>query len=127
MRRNEKYFKQSTQERQQSKFSNTFKLKKVREIEQGKTTVSDVCQAYEVTHTSVYKWIKKYGSMSKPERTIVESKSDTTKILALQKRIAELERLLGQKQIEIEFMDKMIELAEQTYGVDIKKNSGKKR
>lgn len=55
MRRNEKYFKQSTQERQQSKFSNTFKLKKVREIEQGKTTVSDVCQAYEVTHTSVYK------------------------------------------------------------------------
>ena len=57
----------------------------------------------------------------------MESKSDTTKILALQKRIAELERLLGQKQIEIEFMDKMIELAEQTYGVDIKKNSGKKR
>ena len=127
MRRNEKYFKQSTQERQQSKFSNTFKLKKVREIEQGTTTVSDVCQAYEVTHTSVYKWIKKYGSMSKPERTIVESKSDTTKILALQKRIAELERLLGQKQIEIEFKDKMIELAEQTYGVDIKKKSGKKR
>ena len=65
--------------------------------------------------------------MSKPERTIVESKSDTTKILALQKRIAELERLLGQKQIEIEFKDKMIELAEQTYGVDIKKKSGKKR
>lgn len=65
--------------------------------------------------------------MSKPERTIVESKSDTTKILALQKRIAELERLLGQKKIELEFKDKMIELAEQMYGVDIKKHSGKKR
>lgn len=127
MSTNTKSFKQSSQERQYRKFSHTFKLKKVREIEQGKTTVSQVCQAYEVTNTAVYNWLKKYGSMSKPERTIVESKSDTTKILALQRRIAELERLLGQKQIEIEFKDKMIELAEQTYGVDIKKKSGKKR
>ena len=40
---------------------------------------------------------------------------------ALQKRVAELERMLGQKQTEIEFKNKMIDLAEQTYGVDIKK------
>lgn len=51
----------------------------------------------------------------------MESKSDTAKILALQKRIAELERALGQKTIQLEFKDKMIELAEQTYKVDIKK------
>ncbi len=120
-------FKQSTQERRYRKFSHTFKLSKVREIEQGKTTVSQVSKAYEVTDTAVYNWIKKYGQMKKPERTVVESKSDTGKILALQKRVAELERMLGQKQIEIEFKDKMIDLAEQTYGVDIKKKSTKKR
>lgn len=120
-------FKQSTKERRYRKFSHTFKLNKVREIEQGKTTVSQVSKAYEVTDTAVYNWIKKYGQMKKPERTIVESKSDTGKILALQKRVAELERMLGQKQIELEFKDKMIDLAEQTYGVDIKKKSTKKR
>ena len=42
----------------------------------------------------------------------------------MQKRIAELERTLGQKQILIEFKDKMIELAEETYKVDIKKKFG---
>lgn len=124
---NTKNFKQSTQERQYRRFSHTFKLSKVREVEQGKTTVSQLCKAYEVTDSAVYKWLEKYGQMKKPERTIVESKSDTGKIVALQKRVAELERMLGQKQIEIEFKDKMIDLAEEAYGVDIKKKSIKKR
>jgi hypothetical protein len=53
----------------------------------------------------------------------VETKSDTTKILALQKKIADLERLLGQKQVQLDFQNKMIEIAEETYQVDIKKKS----
>lgn len=121
MSTNTKNFKQGTQERRYRRFSHTFKLAKVREIEQGKTKVSEIVKAYEVTDTAVYNWIKKYGSMKKPERTIVESKSDTGKIVELQKRIAELERALGQKQLELQFKEKMIELAEHKYGIAIKK------
>jgi transposase-like protein len=116
-----KSFKGTTEERLRRRFSSSFRQKKVAELDQGKTTISEICRLYEVTDGAVYKWIKKYSMKEKPERTIVESKSDTQKILALQKRIAELERLLGQKQIEIEFKSKMIDIAEQTYGVDIKK------
>jgi hypothetical protein len=75
-----------------------------------------------VSDTAIYKWTEKYSSQSKPERTIVESKSDTSKIIALEKRIAELERMLGQKQVELEFKEKMIELADKIYGIDLKKN-----
>ena len=57
----------------------------------------------------------------KKERLIVETESDTLKIIELQKRVAELERIVGQKQIEIDFKDKMIDLAEEIYQVDIKK------
>ena len=57
----------------------------------------------------------------KKERLIVETESDTLKIIELQKRVAELERIVGQKQIEIDFKDKMIDLAEEMYHVDIKK------
>ena len=39
----------------------------------------------------------------------------------LEKKIAELERAIGQKQVQLDFKDKMIELAEQLYGIDIKK------
>jgi len=114
-------FKMSTTERQRRTFSEELKRKKVREIAEGRSTVREVSKAYEISDTSVYKWIALYSGKQKPERTIVESKSDTAKILALQKRIAELERALGQKTTQLEFKDKMIELAEQTYKVDIKK------
>ena len=119
-------FKLSPAERQRRTFSKELKQKKVREIEEGRASPTQVSKAYEVSLHTVYKWIALYSGKQKPERTIVESKSDTAKILALQKRIAELERALGQKTIQLEFKDKMIELAEKTYQVDIKKKFGTK-
>jgi hypothetical protein len=57
----------------------------------------------------------------------VESKSDTRKLLEMKKRIAELEQIIGQKQVLLDFKEKMIELAEEEYGVDIKKKFTEKR
>jgi transposase len=122
--KNNAQFKSSTQERRYRRFSKEWKEKKVKEIIEGRASPSEICKAYELSRTSIYNWLDLYSGKQKPERTIVESKSDTTKILAMQKRIAELERTLGQKQILIEFKDKMIELAEETYKVDIKKKFG---
>lgn len=127
MATNTKNFKLSREERVNRRFSESFKLKKVKEIEQGKTQIGEIVKAYEVSHAAIYYWIKKYGTLKKPERTIVESKSDTGKIVELQRKIAELERLLGQKELEVQFKDKVIELAEKRYGIDIKKKSKKKR
>ncbi len=109
-------------ERQRRRFSDSFKLQKVREIETGQTKISEICSQYQVSHTAVRKWINKFGIMKdKQERLIVETKSDTRLLLELKQRIAELERIVGQKQIQIDFRDKMIDLAEEEYGVDIKK------
>ena len=119
---NRKNFKMTTKERQCRSFSEGFKIKKVREIETGITKINEICKVYEVSNVSVYKWINKYGIMkNKPERLIVESQSDTQELLALKKKVAELERIVGQKQLLIDFKDKMIDIAEEMYGVDIKK------
>ena len=116
------HFKMSVSERRSRVFSENFKIKKVREIELGKTKVSEICKQYEVSYTGVYNWLQKFGSMqNKKERTIIETESDTQELLALKKKVAELERIIGQKQVLLDFKDKMIEIAEQTYGVDIKK------
>ena len=120
-------FKQKTEERRLRTFSDEFKRKKVREIEQKSTTIAEVSRQYEVREDSVSKGIKKYSSnYMKGVRVIVESESDTTKIALLEKKLAELERLVGQKQIRLEFYEKMIELAEEQYQVDIKKKFGEK-
>lgn len=115
-------FKMTSAERQQRSFSDSFKIQKVRELEIGKTKVSELCKQYEVSATSIYRWLNKFGTMTnKKERLIIESDSDTKQLLYLKKKVAELERVIGQKQIVIDFKDKMIDLAEETYGVDIKK------
>ena len=113
----------STDERRLRNFSTSFKTQKVREIEHGKTRVSEICKQYEVSATSVYRWIDKYGTMKKARvRVIVEAESDTKQLLELKKKAAELDRTVGQKQILLYFKDKMIEIAEEMYGVDIKKS-----
>lgn len=114
-------------ERQNRHFSESFKVKKVQEIERGITRISEICKEYEVSDTSVRKWISKYSTMKKKtERLIVESKSDTQTIIELKKQIAELERLLGQKQVQLDFKDAMIDVAEEMYKIDIKKKLGTK-
>jgi len=115
-------FKLSTSERRRRRFSEEFKQKKVREIEQKITTIAEVSRQYEVLSNNVSKWVIKYGTnYMKGVRTIVESESDTRKILELKAKVAELERIIGQKQVQLDFKDKMIDLAEETYNVDIKK------
>jgi len=50
--------------------------------------------------------------------------SDTRKIQEMEQKIKELERLVGQKQILLEFREKQIEIAEEMYKIDIKKKLG---
>jgi transposase-like protein len=115
-------FRESTEERRRRTFSVEFKQKKVREIEQKITSIAEVSRQYDVRENNVCKWLDKYGSNKmKGVRTIVESESDTRKLLEMKAKIAELERIVGQKQLQIDFRDKMIELAEEAYGIDIKK------
>jgi transposase-like protein len=119
---NRTQFKQSELERRRRSFSEEFKRQKVVEIDRKQTRISEVCKHYEVSAASVSRWIKRYSvNYMKGVKTIVEAESDTRKIIELQAKIAELERTVGQKQLLIDFQDKMIELAEQSYGVDIKK------
>ena len=57
-------------------------------------------------------------------RIIVECESDTRKNLELQAKVADLERIIGQKQVLLDFKDKLIDLAEELYQIDIKKKFG---
>ena len=105
-------------------FSEDFKKKKVGELERKLTTVTEVSRQYEVSDTAVYKWIEKYSLMRrKAIKMVVEAESDTARIKSLRDHISELERLLGQKQFEIDFLKKQMDIASDQYGVDLKKKA----
>ena len=104
-------------------FSESFRISKVREIEQNLTTVLEVSRGYEVSTTAVYKWLYRYSGLRKKGiKQVIELMSDTKKIEALKRKIAELEQTVGQKQILLEFQEKMLELASKEVGFDLKKS-----
>ena len=114
--------RQERVERQNRYFSEEFKRQKVKDLERNLVTIAELCREYRVTRASVYNWIYKFSAnRKKQERQIVERMSDTRKIQELKDRIKELERIIGQKQILLDFREKQIEIAEEMYQVDIKK------
>jgi Transposase. len=120
-------FNKAKKSRQTRYFSEDFKKNKVKELEKNLVSISEISKTYEVSRAAIYKWVYKYSIMAKKDvRQVIEAKSDTNKIRILEEKIKELERIVGQKQILLEFKDKMIEIAETTYGVDIKKKVGSK-
>ncbi|ONF92324.1 transposase [Leptospira santarosai] len=108
--------------RQLRRFSEPLKRQIVNDIETKVTTIAEVSREYTVTRNAIYKWIYSYSkNRKKGVRTVIEENSVSTKLEILKSKIKELESVIGQKQMKIDFQEKMIELAEKEYSVDIKK------
>jgi transposase len=109
-------------DRQVRTFSEEVKKKAVRDIENSKATIAQVCREYKVSSASVYKWLNKYSSyLQKGAKLVVELNSEGYRSKELERQVKELEAALGRKQMEIDFLDKSIELANQEMAIDIKK------
>lgn len=108
--------------RTQRYFSEEFRIQKVKEIEQNQIKVAELCKLYGITRTAVYKWIYKYSlHLKKGVIQVIEMESESRKTKLLQSRLAELERIVGQKQLQIDYLEKIIELGSEEVGIDIKK------
>jgi transposase-like protein len=104
-------------------FSDKLKKKIVKDIEQGKVNVLGASREYEVSEVAVYKWLKKYSAHLHPSTTlVVQMDSEQYRSKELEKKVAELEAALGRKQMEIDYLNKLIEIAGQDIGIDLKKN-----
>lgn len=103
-------------------FGEKFKRARVEEIESGKASVSEVCRCYKVSSGAVYKWIYKYSSyLEKGKIQLIEMEGETRLALKQEERIKELEAALGRKQLEIDYLSKVLELSSLDLGVDLKK------
>lgn len=105
-------------------FDLELKLELVKGIEKGKLSVREVSTSYGVSTSAVYKWLRKYSRMyQQSTRVIVEKKSLSKKNSDLRAKVAELERALGQKQMRIDYLEKVVEVASEELGVEIEKKS----
>jgi transposase len=118
--------------RTQKDYSMSFKLQIVQELERGQLTVTESAKTYGIQNrTTVVNWLKKIGNfdwenqtpftMSKsPEQKIMELEAKV-KLLAKQKSFLERQAFVADKKAII--FDMMIDIAEEEYKIDIRKNS----
>lgn len=122
-----KAFRKAFDQSRNRSFSDKFKKDIVRRVEKNELTVSEVAIEFEVSRTSVYNWVYKYSNLYKKGlKQVIEPMSSTKKIKDLQSRIKELEQIVGQKQIKLDYFEKLIEISESDYNIDIIKKKDSK-
>lgn len=105
------------------RYSEEFKREIVSIFESGKLSVLQIEKLYGVSDNSVYKWIYKFSTFNEKGFRVIEMKtSNIEKLKAFELKIKELEQAVGQKQIKIDYLEKMIDLAKDDLKIDIKKN-----
>ena len=105
------------------KYSLEFKKSLVLSFEKGEFSVPQLEKLYNISNASIYSWVYKYSTFNEKGCRIVEmNNSSKNKLKELSKKVKELEQMVGQKQIAIEYLEKMIELAKTDLNIDIKKN-----
>lgn len=105
------------------RYSEAFKKQLVDDFESGQYSVLELERLHGVPNRTLYKWIYKFSTFNEKGYRIVEMKeSSSKKVRELEQKIKELERAVGQKQIMIDYLEKMMEIAKTEFNIDIKKN-----
>lgn len=109
-------------------YSEEFRRARVREYESGELSVGQIGRHYGVSTAAVYRWIYRYSNYNqKGYKVVEEHDSGASKVKALEKKVAELERALGQKQVKLDYYGQLVELANREHGLDLEKNFGGRR
>lgn len=109
--------------RKRRNYSDDFKKEIVSSYESGEFSVLQLEKLYGIRNVTIYSWIYKLSDFNEKGCRIVEMKaSNQTKLKELAGKVKELEQIVGQKQIAIDYLEKMIELAKTDLDIDLKKN-----
>ncbi len=108
--------------RKQLRYSEDLKKEIVSLFEKGTYSVLQLERLYGMNNVTIYKWIYKYSTFNDKGIRVVEmKKSSSLKLKELTNKVKDLEQIVGQKQIKIDFLEKMIEIAEDELSIPIKK------
>lgn len=104
-------------------FTEELKKKVVKDLVSKRTTFKSVMVQHQVSANTVYRWLYKYSPYHEQKCTlVVQMKSEELQSHELRQRLGELERIVGQKELGIDFLNKLLEVGSSELGFDLKKS-----
>jgi putative transposase len=83
------------------RYSESFKLKVLHELSQGKFTKNEIYRVYDISPSSLDTWIRKYGRLDLFNKRIkIETMDDIEKLKKIEEENKKLRDLLVQKEID---------------------------
>jgi len=107
--------------RQRRTFSEAFKREKVKLIDEGKLSVRHLSDIYDVSHTAIYNWVRKFSILAQEECIVIEKVSEAKKTEELYKQVRTLEQALGRKQLELDYYKEVVKITNEINGDDLEK------
>jgi transposase len=108
------------------RYSESFKLHVISEIESGNLTIEGARRRYGIKGgETVQKWLRRYGKNHLLGKVVrVERPEEKDRVKELEAKVRELESALAQSQVKLFAYESLIEVAEKHYKADFKKNFG---
>lgn len=113
-----------------SKYGQAFRDEVARDYETGDLSYRQIAEKYSLPSHELPKWwVRSYRKKSDieglPDLPMTESEKQEQK--ALKKQIADLEKRVADAELRAHAYDTLIDVAEETLGIDIRKKSGTKQ
>jgi transposase-like protein len=108
------------------RYSICFKEKVIEEVSSG-SGISEVCRRYGINGTStVQSWIKKFGRDELLNTVVrIEMKGERDRLKELESENRALKIVVAEKTMALDAMEKLVEIANEHYGTDLKKIESK--
>ena len=104
-------------------FSEEARIAIVQEIDEENLSKAEAARKYSVSQTAIYRWIRIYSPHYRvPLVKVVEHESDSQKNKKLAAELAQAYESLGRLQTEHMLLEKIVDLASNELGIDLKKN-----
>ena len=98
-------------------FSESFKLKILSDLSEGKYTKRELSRLYNIGYTTINCWVHKYKREDlMNQRITIQTMDDLSRVHSLQKEIAKLKDLLIKKDLDSLVLDSYLEVAAKELG-----------
>jgi transposase-like protein len=118
---NKKSKEMTVEERFRRRFSEEFRKKIVRLIENKELTMVEAGRLYEVKPASIKRWVVKYGKGDYPKPIVIQGVKDVNRLRDLEKENRRLKEMIGNQQVQLVYQAELIKLAKEHLGEDFEK------
>ena len=93
----------------------------IKEIQNG-LSKAEASRKYCISGTTIYRWLEKYSSsFKKNSKQVIQSKKEANSYIEFQSELKNAYEQLGRSQMEVMFLNKVLESVSQEYQIDFKK------